>query len=253
MSNKLLMLAAVLLGAIAVIAVNLHVRRLTADSIPTETVLQVTGPISAGSTIGNNVDLVDIAAKETGLLADLVRYDQYEEIKDQVVVRTLGRGEYVRWSDFMWATRPENLALVDDEHFAVAIRSNPLGAFGGLILPGDAVDVYIPVSYLDGGATGLARNEELDAQGDPANHDEELRRSWRSAAAHPLRVLDNVTVLAVGLSTTADLAPFGQPRGRADFGMVTLAVRKDQLQDALRLAMGGADNIILTLAEHRGE
>lgn len=231
MTNKWLLLIAVLLGAVAVVSVDQYVRQKLKGVTQRETVLQVVKAVPRGGRINKDaVRTVEIESRETALLASLVRSSQLNDLARFPTARAMNPSDLVRWDDFAWTAQEDGAGLVRPGHVAVAIRSNSLMAFGGLVQPGDVVDVWVPGPLssvsVDGAESAKPRGE------------------LSTDRFEPQRLLSGVTVLAVGQATRADLGPLGRRRGGLDFAAVTLEVLEEYAPKAIKLTMSGATAVL---------
>lgn len=259
MPNKTLLIIAVALGAVAVVALNIHISRIRASAEEQMVmVIRVSKRISAGTTIAtaaaDSFSKEPIAASEGRIVSDLIRYEQLtDELRKQPFTHTLEPGTLLRWDDVRWATQPSTVMLVAQEHSAVSFATNPLSTYGGLILPGDIVDVYISGESLGMGESALMSSDAAERSAQGRNQDmalpirdlAEARMSAALGSHDPIRVLDDVRVIAVGQITADTIGALGSPRGQRSFASVTLAVRDEDLQSALKLAFAGRAIILV--------
>jgi len=265
MPNKTLLIVAVILGAVAVVAVNLHIRGIKkAQTEKMVEVIRVTGPIEVGSTLKQNSESLaytKIPESESRDLADLVRKEQVtKELMEQTVTQSLEPGMRLRWDHLRWASRPLHMALVREGYTAVALAVHPLSSYGGLVLPGDIVDVYVsgmPTKVALAAASAqpaaaaaaqpigtpaalVPPPEEAVAESEEAELENQIFGPYQ-----PYRVLENVAVVAVGQTTRDTMKPLGEPRGRKGFSSVTLEVPEKDLNKALRLAFSKTEVILV--------
>jgi len=265
MPNKTLLIVAVVLGVVAVVAVNLHIRGIKkAQTEKKVEVIRVTGHIEVGSTLKRNresLEYTKIAESEGRILADLVRKGQItEDLMGQTVTQSLEPGMLLRWDHLRWASRPLHMALVREGYTAVALAIHPLSSYGGLVLPGDVVDVYVsgmptkvalaaasaqPAAAAAAPPTGtpaalVPPPEEALAESETDELEDRIFGPYQ-----PYLMLKEVAVVAVGQMTRDTMKPLGEPRGRRGFASVTLEVPEQDLTKALRLAFSKTEVILV--------
>lgn len=148
------------------------------------------------------------------------RYVEHRHVRASDLPRVLGvhvstalrGGETLVWSDLVTSEEHRDLSsLIRDGQRAVSIEANPGSTFGGLLRPGDRVDVVMTSRT---GAHDVATT-----------------------------ILQNVLVLALGTDTGAQLVRSGERPARA--AQVTLSMTLDQSQTLAVAAARGTLTLVL--------
>jgi Flp pilus assembly protein CpaB len=220
MKSKPLLAAAVAAGLLAVVLVNLYLRRREAALGTTTLLMKAVRDLPAGAPAREadfapvpypekHIDAFrDPKSKEGSLAIRKETFDQH--VKDRPLRRDIGAGAFLLRTHFDPPLGPRLNASIPDGKVAVTLPLDRATRSAELITPGDQVDVYTVAS---GGARGTADAAEL--------------------------LLKGVTVLAVGNQALSSDA-FTLPRERAEASTVTLAVTSEQVPKLAPVAVGRA-------------
>jgi pilus assembly protein CpaB len=223
--NKKALIAAGVAAALGLALLYLYMRRFEEEATggAPVMVLMATTDIPLGAVLTQQM---------IGTRALPAMYVEERHIRASDAQRVLGvrvsmgvkANESLLWSDLATTTeqRRDLSAIVQQGYRAITVRAGLTSSFGGLLRPGDRVDVLFTADRP--GTAGSSPGEV-------------------STSRVTIPLLQNLVVLAVGRDTGAEARP-GSPQQRAgggqSFNQVTLSVTVQQAQ-------------MLTFAEDRGE
>lgn len=231
MKGRWLLIAALVLAGVAVLSVELALRQARKEGAgELKTVFRAKAAIKTGEKVtAENVESATISANETALINSAVPRELYSLIENRPAFRPIPAGSIVQWQDFERTSEERLTPLVPPGYLAVAFPADERTAVGGLLQPGDRVDVY---------ATWPRRPEK----GPDASKSVSGVASEAGPAAFVTElVVENAEILATGHRTNTAVARF-QPAAPEwqRYDTVTLAIQEAEIRDVLtRLHLAG--------------
>lgn len=255
--NRVMLLIAVVAGLMAMILAFAYINSATnsleqQQAEPTESVLFVTNDLPANHVLDPDVDLrtgrIGVQTSP-GLARAALKADEFEAVRGQRITSPIPAGMPLLYS---------HLATIQDLELtrgmrAMSIDVDDAGLLGGILVPGDHVDILVsyPVAEEPGqppapmdtsdpqAALGAVFAQVMSQSVDPAQWQAEM-------------VLSDVRVLAIGaqLGLSRQQQMFGRETGLGGFAnsnIVTLEVTIEQALNLVRASSGGANRISILL------
>jgi len=256
--NRLMLIIAVAAGVMAMVLAFTYISSATSSlekqqAEPMESVLFVVSDLPPNHVLDPDVDLrVDKVGAHTspGLARAAVKADELEAVRGQRISGPIPAGMPLMYS---------HLATIQDIELtpgmrAMSIAVDEAGMLGGILVPGDHVDIV--VSY--------PREEEGPGQSAPpidttdpqaalgAVFAQVMSQSMNPTAWEAQLVLSNIRVIAIGehLRISRQQQLYGPESGLGGFAgsnIVTLEVTSQQALDLIKASAGSANPITLLL------
>lgn len=254
-NNKFLLLIAIVAGVFATALAFTYIQNTTSniqsEKEPLERVLKVKLDLPAGHVIDPDKDLSDefVPARTfASFVKGLVKADEKESMRGTVLGRPVPAGAFLTYADA--ATIPDmNLAPGTR---AIGIKVKPQNLMGGLLVPGDRVDIVatyrIPSQTNKGNAPAIDTSNPQAAIG-------AIFSKMADQTAYPdefksMEILSNVRVIGIGGSMGSSRQQFmftGDSTSGGGDKVITLEVTSEQAVELIQAAAASKDTLTLLL------
>jgi Flp pilus assembly protein CpaB len=256
-NNKLLLIIAVVAGIFATVLAFTYINNATSgvqtQAEPMAQVLRVVSDLPANHVLDPDRDLVvdSVPSKRfAGWVRTLYKADEKESLRGQRIAQPVAAGQPLQYAD---------LAMIQDTNLApgtraMGIRVAAQNLMGGLLLPGDRVDVVATYRIPKQVPAGAAA-PSFDASNPNAALGAIFSKLTDSAAFpdefQSVEILSNVRVIGVGGSLAGSRQQFMfNPEGGASQSgdrIITVEVTSDQAIDLIQASTASKDTLTLLL------
>lgn len=221
MKNVIAIVAAVFLGAIAVLAVSSYVKEIeerTASQF--KTAVAVAKDVSKGDVLKGD----DLMPVQVGREQNVIEWEDADSVRGQIAGVDIKAGTALTTEMFSSVERHFAKELIQKGLRAITIPVDSDSDFAGMLVPGDVIDIlitYVPASAMAQalGAAGLGPQED----GGSANAE--------AGGQVTTFMMQNVVIVALDNRTTAGVFNAeGSDYNRKDYGSITIAVKPEQAQ-----------------------
>lgn len=219
MKNVVAIVAAVLLGAVAVLAVSSYVK-----GIEESAASQLMGAVAVVRTIpkGENIRQGDLMEKQVRRDENLIEWDDRTLVVGQVAAIEIKEGDLLTRSMFSEVERRFAKDLLRPGQRAVTMPVDNDSGFAGMLVPGDVIDILI--TYMPASAMGAA----LGTAGMPG---EDGAPQDNVGGMVTTFMMQNITILALDNRTTIGVYNAqGSDYNAKEYGSITIALKPEDAQ-----------------------
>lgn len=222
MKNVVAIVAAVLLGAVAVLAVSSYVRGIEeAAAGQFKTAVAVAKDIRKGDSIKAD----DLMQVQVGKEQNVIDWEDARAVVGQIVGVDIKSGTALTTEMFSSVERRFAKELIQRGQRAITLPVGTDSGFAGMLVPGDVIDIVI--TYLPASAMAEALGSSAPGTGEGGNTGEEQGASGTVTTF----MMQNKTIVALDNRTTAGVFNAeGADYNAKEYGFITLALTPEEAQ-----------------------
>ncbi|GEM_PF-4796814 len=221
MKNVVAIVAAVLLGAVAVLAVSSYVKGIEENAAG-----QFKIAVAIGKDLhkGDNIKRDDLVQVQVGKEQNVIDWDDAQAVVGQIVGVDIKAGTALTTEMFSSVERRFAKELIRPGQRAMTLPVGADSGFAGMLMPGDTIDILI--TYLP--ASAMA--EALGAAGGTGTENPDAENA--TAGTVTTFMMQNITILALDNRATGGTIynAEGSDYNAKEYGFITIALKPEDAQ-----------------------